>query len=490
MGGEFMDEYTEVKKKRRWWVKTVIWLAAGAVIIAAAVLGAATGYDAYTRHEARKLAELPARERNLAVFDAAREALEGHYYDPEVFTSDDWRAYVTHWRAKAEAEPAALLYTNVLGNFGAGFLDSHVSFEAPEAAPSSLAPSAPPSGMTTSPDDDPAAWKQRFDIFLSGPGFEAARIRRGRLTTVVVDEVRRGSAADRAGIMPGWAMPFSSTNLNKHGVRFTGTFLELSGEDAFILERTGLPRGVDAAGPGDPYTLEHGVEYEYEPDLSPPRDDFEMRRLAGNVTYLRFDRFHGGDIMSRTFDAIEAAGPEGLVIDLRRNSGGVMLQLQRFLGRLLGNDVDIGSLRAGTARTRMRTWRWGAIYRGPVVLLIGPSSMSAAEIAAAALQDHQRGMLVGRMTNGSVLNSRKYPLPDGGMIMVPVKDYYRVDQRRIEGVGVEPDVHVMPTLEEVRAGRDAALERALELLPALKTRQSRSLAPGRVSSRAESTRTR
>ncbi|HWO10727.1 MAG TPA: S41 family peptidase [Polyangiaceae bacterium] len=93
----------------------------------------------------------------------------------------------------------------------------------------------------------------------------------------------------------------------------------------------------------------------------------------------------------------------------------------------------------------------------------------AAEIAAAAVQDHRRGRLVGRVTNGSVLNSRKYPLPDGGMMMVPVKDFHRAGNRRIEGVGVEPDVWIMPTIEDVRAGRDAALDKAIEELQSLKT---------------------
>jgi C-terminal processing protease CtpA/Prc len=44
---------------------------------------------------------------------------------------------------------------------------------------------------------------------------------------------------------------------------------------------------------------------------------------------------------------------------------------------------------------------------------------------------------------------------------VPVRDFFRAGKRRIEGVGVEPDVRVIPTLAEVRAGRDPVLERAL-----------------------------
>ncbi|HKU91525.1 MAG TPA: S41 family peptidase, partial [Steroidobacteraceae bacterium] len=361
------------------------------------------------------------------------------------------------------------------------FLDSHVEFEAPPAPLSDSTPSGPSAAMKPLPRDEEAAWKNRFDILLSGPGFEVATIRRGRLTAAIVDDVRPGSAADRAGITPGWALPFLSTTVDKDGIRFTGTFLELTGDAAQTLERTGHPPGAATAGPQDPYTLEHGAKHQYEPDLSPTRTDFETRRLAGNVTYLRFDHFFAGDIMSRAFDAIDSAGPEGMIIDLRHNRGGVMTQLQRFLGRLLGNDVDIGRLRVGESTSRMRTWRWGSIYQGPVIMLIGPQSMSAAEIAAAAVQDHKRGLVIGRMSSGAVLNGRKYPLPDGGTIMVPVQDYYRAANRRIEGVGVEPDVRVLATLEDVRAHRDPALDRALQLLPSLRAEMPAPREPAELS---------
>lgn len=469
MGGEFMDEHVEVKKKRSWWVKSALWAAGILVFLGVSVLVTATAYDAHARRVARELAALPVRERNLAIFDAACEVLKSHYYHPEVFETDAWRAYEKGWRAEAaKSGPGALLYMNVLNNFGARFLDSHVSFEAPQAAAAAEAPAKPAAAAVAQSAEDRAAGARRIELMLSGPGFHAATIRRGKLTPMVVDEVRPGSAAERAGITPGWAIPFAATNMDKNGVRFTGTFLELSGDDALTMERTGHPPGVEVAGPQDPYTLEHGVKIEYEPDLVPARAAFETRRLAGNITYLRFDAFMGGDVMSSVFDAIEAAGPEGLVIDLRHNSGGLMLQLQRFLGRLLGNDVEIGRLRGRDSNSRMRTWRLGSAYPGPVVVLIGPLSTSAAEIAAAAMQDRRRGKLVGRVTNGSVLDSRKYPLPDGGMMMVPVKDFHRAGNRRIEGVGVEPDVWVMPTLEDVRAGRDAALDKAIEELQSLK----------------------
>jgi carboxyl-terminal processing protease len=65
------------------------------------------------------------------------------------------------------------------------------------------------------------------------------------------------------------------------------------------------------------------------------------------------------------------------------------------------------------------------------------------------------------MTNGSVLSSGSFPLPDGGVAIIPMRDFVRAGDRRIEGIGVEVDVFVLPTIDDVRAGRDPVLERAL-----------------------------
>jgi carboxyl-terminal processing protease len=105
-------------------------------------------------------------------------------------------------------------------------------------------------------------------------------------------------------------------------------------------------------------------------------------------------------------------------------------------------------------------------YEGPLALLIGPRSGSASEMLAAAVQDHRRGKLIGRMTNGSLLSAEYFPLPDGGQVMVPTKTYLSPNRRRLAGVGVTPDIRVLPTLEEIRAGRDPTLERAVKIVRA------------------------
>ena len=112
----------------------------------------------------------------------------------------------------------------------------------------------------------------------------------------------------------------------------------------------------------------------------------------------------------------------------------------------------------------MYTMRFADPYEGPLVLLVGPYSASAAEILSAAVQDHRRGKLIGRTTNGAVVPGQWFDLPDGGKMMIPISDFVRNNGNRIERVGVQPDIWVLPTLEDVRTGRDPVLERAVQEL--------------------------
>ena len=80
------------------------------------------------------------------------------------------------------------------------------------------------------------------------------------------------------------------------------------------------------------------------------------------------------------------------------------------------------------------------------------------------LQDHGRAALVGRKTAGAVLASWFSVLPDGGELQLSREDYYAPKGRRLEGNGLEPDVKVVRTLEDLRAGRDADLDAALRVL--------------------------
>jgi carboxyl-terminal processing protease len=191
-----------------------------------------------------------------------------------------------------------------------------------------------------------------------------------------------------------------------------------------------------------------------------------MRELDGGFVYLRFDGFDGPDRrwLSEQLKAHRAA--PGVVIDLRQNPGGETISLGITVGEFFNHAVDCGTfVSRGGSRSEKNSWQLGsAHYAGRVAILIDGVTASAAEIFSATLQDNQRAQLVGRKSAGAVLASWFYVLPDGGELQLSREDYFAPKGRRLEATGLEPDVKVARTLEDLRAGRDADLEAALRVL--------------------------
>jgi carboxyl-terminal processing protease len=438
-----MDESVEVKKERKRGRKAWKWL--GLAVVLAVAVG--LGIRLTQSHIAvSRLSRLPSAQQNVVIFDEAVRLLKANYFDPGLFKTPQWPAFEASWRKlAAESKPDGWLYANVLGNFALQLPNSHVSFMNPQRAP------APATTQAASKQS-----KQFVELVMSGPGFDMARIRRGDHTQMVVSDVVQNSPAARAGIAPGWVVDTWGLTSNQAGVRFKGTFVALSPDQSREFDRTATAAAADTP-----------LEFDYE--VLPTRTDFETRTLRNGATYLRFDHFNDWGVTNRVLDVLDAAGPGGVVIDLRRNQGGRSLHMSRVLGRLLGGGVTVGAIRSRDTGFALESLKLGGDhYLGPVVVLIGPGTMSAAEITAAAMQDLKRGKLIGRTTCGAVLSARLFSLPDGGSMMIPTSDFARLDDRRIEGIGVEPDIWVLPTLADVRAGRDPVLERAIEELPALR----------------------
>lgn len=219
----------------------------------------------------------------------------------------------------------------------------------------------------------------------------------------------------------------------------------------------------------------------YRDVQAPPSTAFRL--LPGNIAYLRVDTFENDSGVK----ALEAALPQvlqaaGLIIDVRANGGGSSNHGYDILSYLDSKPINISKayVRDATALDRARgmaliKWRpeegsnqfhrpREQRYAGPVAVLIGPRSFSAAEDFAVAYQAMQRGALVGAATAGSTGQPLFMELPGGGTARICVKRDVGPDGRAFVGKGVQPAIAVAPTVADLRAGRDAVLERAVDAL--------------------------
>jgi len=182
------------------------------------------------------------------------------------------------------------------------------------------------------------------------------------------------------------------------------------------------------------------------------------------IGYLRISVFneHTGDEVREALAALEKQGVKGLVLDLRRNPGGVLKVAVEVAGFFLpaGEPVLHVRGRDGGEET-ITTFAEPLCPDIPMVVLVDGGSASAAEIVAGALKDSGRASLVGTRTFGKGSVQTVYPLGDRVGVRLTTALYITAGGHFIDKEGIMPDVTVEFNPE---AERDEQLEAALEIL--------------------------
>ncbi|MSU53471.1 MAG: hypothetical protein EXS41_08790 [Opitutaceae bacterium] len=369
------------------------------------------------------LAAVPVEQRaraegNVRVFDRVWGLVADWHYDPKL-QGVDWPAAGLKYGAEAAAAADDQALYASLGALVGLLKDSHTHALSPTQT------------------------KERRTQTRARTGFYMTRVE-GRW---IVSELVAGSPAELAGVKTGWVV------VARNGTAF--------GERSEARPKEGEVAQWEFLDDRDqPVALAIAAQ-----SLSTkPRQ--EVRVLAGGVVYLRFDAFDMADRRWLSDQLKTNRAAPGVVIDLRRNPGGGTISLGITIGEFFDRAVDCGTfITRGGYRGGKSSWQIGsARYGGSVVVLVDGATGSAAEIFAAVLQEHGRAAIVGRKTAGAVLASWYHGLPDGGELQLSRQDYVTPQGRRLEKEGVEPDVKVVRTVADVRAGRDVDLEAALRVL--------------------------
>ncbi len=130
---------------------------------------------------------------------------------------------------------------------------------------------------------------------------------------------------------------------------------------------------------------------------------------------------------------LKSKGMENLILDLQNNGGGLLYTARDLADEFLADHkLVVYSEGKNQPRTELKTERVGAWEKGRLVVLINENSASASEIVSGAVQDWDRGLIVGRRTFGKGLVQRPLPLSDGSELRLTVARYYTPTGRYIQ----------------------------------------------------------
>ncbi len=162
---------------------------------------------------------------------------------------------------------------------------------------------------------------------------------------------------------------------------------------------------------------------------------------------------------------------KGVVLDLRGNPGGFVDTLERLLGGIFQNDVRICDVVGrDSTKPEVASGRHNSAFVGRMVVLVDGGSASASEIFARVIQLEKRGFIMGDRTEGMVMEARFYPhetLVDSQIYYgaeITGADLIMTDGKSLEHAGVDPDIKILPTAEDLASGRDPVMAKAAGLL--------------------------
>ncbi|KZZ10441.1 peptidase S41 [Oleiphilus sp. HI0130] len=150
---------------------------------------------------------------------------------------------------------------------------------------------------------------------------------------------------------------------------------------------------------------------------------------------------------------------DGLVIDLRGNGGGSLDEANRLTGLFIEEGPTV-QIRSANDRVEVLTDPDPElVYGGPLVVLVDRLSASASEIFAGAIQDYDRGLVMGSQTFGKGTVQSVRPLNHGQLKITQAK-FYRISGASTQHKGVVPDIEIPDIVDRTKVGEDA-LENAL-----------------------------
>ena len=327
------------------------------------------------------------------------------YLDPDIFEKVHWKRL----RQKALEKP----------------IES--SQEAYAAIEEMLSPIGDPYTRLLIPNDYKAMKASNLGSEINGVGLQlGARNEDGEIVVIAPLE---GSPAEDAGIVSGTIIQKINGNSPKE--------LGLEATAARLRGETGSQVVIEIQDPNGE-VKEISLERR-SVDLRPVRTK-RLRSESHTIGYLRITQFSEGvpELVKEAIEELSQKDIEGLILDLRNNSGGLVSSGLAVADAFLSNQPIVETKNREGINDAIPSGK-NILYEGKMVTLVNGGTASASEILAGALQDNGRSQLLGSRTFGKGLIQSLSTLSDGSGLAVTVASYLTPSGRDIQNLGIEPD---------------------------------------------------
>jgi carboxyl-terminal processing protease len=247
-----------------------------------------------------------------------------------------------------------------------------------------------------------------------------------RNNKVYVSDVFEGFPAQKADVRPGDELvkindiPLQGKNNDEVGLLLKGV---KGASIKLLLKREDVPQPMEKTLVRD--------------EIKQPNVSY-YGMVDGNMGYIKLDKFleNSADEVTNALIALKKNNPNGIILDLRSNGGGILMEAVKIVNLFEPKDVEVVS-QIGKIKDKNFTYKTPGNPvepNLPLVVLVNNHSASASEIVAGSLQDLDRAIIIGQRSYGKGLVQQTFNLPYNSLVKITIAKYYVPSGRCIQAI--------------------------------------------------------